>query len=151
MGFQLLEAASSADALRDFLSDTTVRTYNEKYGTQIEYFSKSGKTYLLSPGNDRISIGEWKAQPPEADGQAEICLRYREAGINSAIPAHLRDWNCRPAYGLFFAMKEVAYGNPLDLREGPAPILLPASGEVSLNRAMAVAGRKGEIQQKWKE
>jgi len=88
------------------IPDATAMTYDAGHGTQIEYTSADGKTYLWYPGNTRIVPGRYKIDnmtlPLDSRPNspmvslAAMCFRY---GANSHNPATGRkggDWECLP-------------------------------------------------------
>lgn len=117
---------ASPEFAESVLSNATIVTrdanqYRPQYGTQIEYLSPDGKTYLWFPRNQRIVQGEWKVQP-NASGKSDVCFRY---GANSRDPVTGKTggaWECGRKY---FAYLDILSGNPFGLRAGAVPVVIP--------------------------
>lgn len=122
-------------------SDSTRLDYSTQHGTQIEYMSPTGRTYLWYPGNTQLVIGEWQTRPDRQKG-GEICFRYPSATFNPATRTFGGNWSCRRAADFIWAEEEYTKGDPYQLSTGRIPFVLPRDEELdfrSLQRKTGVA------------
>jgi hypothetical protein len=126
-------------AVRDFLADTTIKSWDDDYGTQIEYHSADGRVWLVFPGNFRSVEGFWKIRGPA--GNPRLCYRY--PGSRDAITGDPGDeWDCGPA-ALRLTDDEIVDGDVLQLRRrGQAryPRPLPQEIDVSITEVREEIG-----------
>lgn len=125
-------------ALRAYFADTTVRTWSEDHGTQIEYHSADGQTWLVYPGNMRAVRGRWEIRGPA--GNPRICYLYGPNTYNPVLDRPGGRWNCWPA-AFDVTAKEVVDGDVLRLRgreRFPRP--LPAGVNLRLDTVMREVG-----------
>lgn len=128
----------SPEAFSEFLSNTTIKNWDDQHGTQIEYHSVDGRTWLVYPGNTRAVKGQWQVQ--SSNGQTQICYRY---GIRTYNPVTRRQggkWECSAAIFILLA-DEVVDGDVLRLQgRGAFPQKMPPKVNVSISAAMAAIG-----------
>lgn len=101
------------EEIAEKLSGKTIRTSSHAHGSQYEYFSPDGRTYLWYPSNRRIVQGEWKS------GFTRICFRY---GPNTYNPVTKQDggkWDCRKFWRWSLVVKDRFDGDPFGLAESP--------------------------------
>ncbi|QOL82622.1 hypothetical protein [Pseudooceanicola spongiae] len=126
-------------ALRAFLADTTIKNWDSRYGTQIEYHSVSGRTWLVFPGNLRSLQGFWKITGPA--GNPRICYLYPHS--RDAITGKPGgDWECGPA-ALKLTADEIRDGDVLGLQKQgltPYPKTLPAKYDISISEVVKALG-----------
>jgi hypothetical protein len=72
------------------LAGQTVMTYDPGHGTQVEYYDKSGGTWLWYPGNKVILPGRWKLEG------ANICFAYGENTYNPVTGQSGGGFECMP-------------------------------------------------------
>lgn len=131
---------SSPDRLRAFLQDTTVKTWIREHGTQIEYHSTDGRTWLVYPGNTRSVQGEWKIQP--AGKTSQICYRYGKNTYNPVTGQKGGKFHCKPAW-LFLNDRtaQAVDGDVLKLRgRGEYPQPLPPKTNLRISTVMKAIG-----------
>ena len=127
-------------AMRSFVADTTLKSFDHLYGTQIEYHSADGRVWLVFPGNPRTVHGYWKIKGEGYD--AKLCYRYpygRDAITgNSGV-----NWLC-PSIRYFLKSDELVDGDVMGLRQRgarPYPYILPEDQDVSISEMMRAFGR----------
>jgi hypothetical protein len=91
------QAYADPDVVAAFLTDRTVLTQSAQHGTQVEYISPNGDTFLWYPGNDTILRGRfavlWENAAAEIDDPQEgvyrgqvklsyVCFRYGASSLN---------------------------------------------------------------------
>lgn len=128
------------DHFRAFLSDTTVKTWNPQHGTQIEYYSPDGQTWLVYPGNQQSVRGEWRVEP--FLNISRVCYRY---GLNTYNPATEKrggSWNCQTAVAFLSKRStEAVDGDVLRLRNrGRYPQPLPPKTNFKISTVMKAIG-----------
>ncbi|MGH1467093.1 MAG: hypothetical protein ACRBBQ_17200 [Cognatishimia sp.] len=126
--------------LRNFLANTTRKTWNSRHGTQVEYMSADGHTWLVYPGNIASVDGEWQVQG--ANGQSKVCFRY---GANTYNPVTRKPggrWNCVPSITVLMnPSSQIVDGDVLKLRgRGAFPQTMPYRTNISLNTIKKAVG-----------
>jgi hypothetical protein len=105
--------------MADPVGGYTNMTRDRSHGTQIEYVSPRGKTYLWYPGNAVILEGRWKLKGPD------ICFAYGANSYNPATGARGGGWECMPYKLHWGSIVERMPGDPLGLeRRNKVPFKL---------------------------
>lgn len=117
MLFAVAEVAHAAS-----LSNRTVMTYEGGAGTQVEFYTGNGRTYLWFPGTKRVVQGRWKSQ-----GKA-VCFSYKSMAGGK--------WQCITTGTLQSLIVDTARGDVFGLSKGRAPFTLP-SGRTSIKALRA--------------
>ena len=113
---------SHGDALNAFLSNTTVRSYDQRHGTQLEFLMADGRTYLWYPGNKTLLSGYWQIKST-FDGP-DMCFRYEEDTYNPVTQRRGGGWECGDASLYLLKVDEVVDGDPMRLSSGRLPFVL---------------------------
>ena len=132
--------------LKAFLADTTIKTWDPLHGTQVEYLSANGQTWLVYPGNTRAVRGEWQIRSDTH--QPELCYRYGPNSYNPVTRQRGSRWSCSPAIlTLAWRYGQMVDGDVLGVRQiGIFPQPMPPDVNISLNTIMVEIGR-GPLQQ----
>lgn len=92
-------SAISVDQAREMFSGVTALSYDfgglmgsKGHGTQIEYLSPDGSTYLWYPGNKRVVQGAWELRSDS--GQTRMCFQYGPNTYNPVTQKGGGNWNC---------------------------------------------------------
>ncbi|MEP3392841.1 MAG: hypothetical protein ABJN34_04135 [Litoreibacter sp.] len=126
------------EELSRFLSNTTIKDWDDRHGTQIEYHSTDGRTWLVYPGNTRAVQGQWQLQ--SSNGQPQMCYLYGTGSYNPVTRRKGGNWECTPAI-LTLLADEVVDGDVLRLQgRGAFPQQMPPRVNVSISEAMAAIG-----------
>ena len=80
---------------RQLLTDTTLISWDNVHGTQLEYHNGDGGTWLVYPGNSQVLQGEWLIS--NQSGKPSICYRYYTNGKNPSTGIAGIDWECVPS------------------------------------------------------
>jgi hypothetical protein len=105
----LLMLFTSVFAQAQELGNYTYMTRSPGHGTQVEYMSSGGKTYLWYPGNSVILEGRWKQEGKE------ICFAYGENTYNPVTGTSGGVWECMPNRLFVSAISERMQGDVLSL------------------------------------
>ncbi|MGC4024338.1 MAG: hypothetical protein QM744_03815 [Mesorhizobium sp.] len=135
---QTLEMTKSLDKTQIFLANTTTKVWNV-HGTQIEYLSPDGSTYLWYPGNAAVLPGRWKLQKQYYG--SEICFLYGSYTYNPVTRQTGGNWECDIAAYYLLDRDEIVDGDPLKLSKR-IPYVLPANKNISIAEAMKNAGNR---------
>lgn len=100
----LIENSARVSKVKAYYKGVTVMTYKKPYGTQVEYFSPNGKTFLWYPGNRDVVRGEWKANKGQ-DGYPQTCFRYQSNSVNPYTKVPGGNWQC--AQSIYFMFTDV--------------------------------------------
>ena len=71
------------------IANTTIISYDDFYGTQIEYRDPQGRAWLVYPNNRSVLPGRWKL-----DDDQRLCHKYFSSGINPATGTVGYEWEC---------------------------------------------------------
>ena len=82
---------------KSLIANMTMMTYDRGHGTQVEYLSGNGKTYLLYPGNSVIVRGSWKLVKTDNPRVFDMCFKYPSNSYNPSTGQNGGSWECRPA------------------------------------------------------
>ena len=125
--------ASDAEALRRTLSDVTIRSFDPLVGTQYEYHSADGRTWLALRGRTVPTLGRWVVRP--RGNVNDICYTYGGSSPSCDL-------------GYYVLVKpEIVDGDPLGLSSGaPLAAPLPTGAEATIASAASVLGRSPDIQ-----
>lgn len=93
------------------LGGHTNMTYDPQHGTQIEYLSDNGRSYLWYPGNRSVLPGYWKRN---AD---QLCFQYGANTYNPATGHSGGGWECMPLALYVQAIAQRARGDLFGLAE----------------------------------
>lgn len=125
------------DAFRNFANNRTLLFYDTQHGTQVEYHSSDGKTYLWYPGNSVIVPGSWKVQSNpnltltrggSKKPSPEICFKYPASSFNPVTQRQGGDWQCRVSIAYGVNLQESRQGDVFGLsKQLPVPFVLPKS------------------------
>lgn len=131
--------SSNAASLRAQYADVTRLECTSQHGTQIEYLSPNGNTYLWYPGNRRVVVGEWKTQNATGGG-AELCYRYGANSYNPATGSRGEEFHCINAQLSNFLENERMHGDAFQLATGEIPFVLKPKRKYSLGQVGRKAG-----------
>lgn len=119
------------DEARANLSDRTRNVHDAGHGTQINYTSADGRSFLWYPGNNVILPGAWKVErrPGSIWGTrhdiVHVCYRYGPNTFNPVTGSQGAQWNCSYAALSLRRMRENAVGDVLGLaRRSNVPFVL---------------------------
>lgn len=101
------------EEIAEKVSGKTIRTSSHAHGSQYEYFSPDGRTYLWYPSNRRIVQGEWKSR------FTRICFRYGPDTYNPVTKQEGGEWDCRKFWRWSLVVKGRFDGDPFGLAESP--------------------------------
>lgn len=87
---------------KGLISDRTFMFYDRTFGTQVEYNSSGGRTYLLFPGNTVVVKGSWKLMRTDNPNVFNMCFKYPANSVNPATNQRGGDWECQIA-GFYLA------------------------------------------------
>lgn len=113
----LIENSARVSKVRAYYKGNTVMSYNKPYGTQVEYFSPNGKTFLWYPGNRDIVRGEWKVNKGK-DGFPQTCFRYQANSVNPYTKVPGGKWQCAQSIYIMFTDQQRIKGDALGLSKG---------------------------------
>jgi hypothetical protein len=111
----LVAAASAASLPRN----ETIMTYDRGYGTQVEYYDGSGRTYLWYPGNRRSLPGEVMLQPNDV-----ICFKYGPDTRDALTGAPGDEWSCAVIEQHDRSIVDRVKGDVFGLSSGRVPFVL---------------------------
>ena len=102
------------------IANTTIISYDDFHGTQIEYRDPQGGAWLVYPNNRSVLPGRWKL-----DEDQRLCLKYFSSGINPATGVVGYDWECASKVYEHISTKDykILLGDPFKLyrRAGRIP------------------------------
>ena len=101
---------SAALATAQDLGGYTHMTASPAHGTQVEYVTTDGKTFLWYPGNSVILEGRWKQEG------SQICFAYGENTYNPATGHQGGGWECTGLRGYVSGITERMQGDVLRLQ-----------------------------------
>ncbi|MES0871236.1 hypothetical protein [Pseudovibrio sp. SCP19] len=131
-------------AYKDIFSDTTTKSWSKKQGTQYEYFSKSGRSYLVYPGSTHVLKGRWEVVHTGSD--AEICTQYPVNQRSSVAGMPSGHWECKNTFTYTKHLDEIRDGDPLRLaRTSKLPKVLPPNINLPIQAAMYEVGYKAKL------
>ena len=133
---RLSTLASSTQTLTPLLSNSTARSYDIFHGSQVEYLAADGTTQLWYPGNRGLVAGRWQLR--QTPRRIEVCFAYGPNTYNPATGSSGGDWECSPARIYLLGLEELVPGDPLALRSGKLPFVLP-KGKITINDALRTA------------
>jgi hypothetical protein len=127
----LMLVTTACGAFAQELGDYTYMTRSPGHGTQVEYMSSGGKTYLWYSGNTVILEGRWKREG------SDVCFAYGENTYNPVTGTSGGGWECTPYRRFVAGISERMQGDILALagRSG-APFKL-SPDNTTLERLMA--------------
>jgi hypothetical protein len=134
---RLRSIASTPESMRGFLSGSTVRTYNNLHGSQIETLLQDGRTFLWYPGNNSLVPGQWTTR--SAGTRTQMCFRYGANSYNPVTNTAGGNWECGPARLYLLGAEEVVSGDPLLLSTRGLPFVLEREN-LSISQAMQRIG-----------
>ena len=115
-----LKLSGYSDQLSKKIADTTIITYGDFHGTQIEYRDPQGGAWLVYPNNRSVLPGIWRLSTDQ-----RMCHQYFSWGINPATGVVGYDWECegRPYRHVSSQNYQIFVGDPFKLykRKGSIP------------------------------
>jgi hypothetical protein len=148
--------STTVDGITGFMANRTIMTYSVGHGTQVEYSTANGRTFLWYPGNTRTVSGEWKVeerdvQLPGSDGVTArkvtlICYRYGANTYNPVTNQRGGAWECRPAERDFRLIVESVQGDVFGLaarRTPPFALTRDRMTIADLQRRMVASSAQG--------
>ncbi len=113
------------DETKAIFADQTVMSHDSAHGTQVEYLSRAGKTYLLYPGNTTVVKGEWRLNRTDQPDVFSMCFRYPSNSYNPATGQTGGAWECQPAGFYLNGLSEMQQGDGFGLsRSSTVPFVL---------------------------
>ena len=100
--------------------DYTIFYYDPQHGTQVEYYSKNGKSFLWYPGNTRIVWGDWKVEAKSGQ-QSNMCHRYQTNSYNPVTKVRGGNWECVNMVRQQSSIQNRILGDPFGLTSGKVP------------------------------
>lgn len=123
---------------RDAYVDKTLVTNSGSHGVQVEFHSRSGKTFLWYPGNRNSLPGRWLVIDPP-DRSVRLCYKYGTNTYNPVTKTSGGEFLCRPMRASINQVKFICDGDPFKLSSGRLPFNLAEPN--ALERVKAVCGR----------
>ncbi|MBO9408845.1 hypothetical protein J7399_15520 [Shimia sp. R9_1] len=117
--YYLQQNMGTAKSAQNYLSGSTIRTFDPYHGTQIEYHAPDGRAYLWYPGNKAAVRSFWETR--DNVSEVEICYKYPSKSYNPVTKEHGGAWKCRPMYIFAAQIRERVSGDPFDLARGALP------------------------------
>lgn len=111
-------AAEHSDAGGPFVGHT-ILTNQPAVGSELEYFTADGRTFLWAPGHPSAAEGRWRVT--EA---GEICFVYPNTVFSFAPDFPHDEWFCRPLDQYYAYVVAKHDGDPFNLRSGVAPFAI---------------------------
>lgn len=108
------------DETKAIFAGQTVMSYDSGHGTQVEYLSRAGKTYLLYPGNTTVVQGEWRLSRTDQPDVFSMCFRYPSNSYNPATGQTGGMWECQPAGFYLRGLSEIQEGDGFGLSSASA-------------------------------
>lgn len=119
---------NSAALLQAYLTGTTVKSYSDPntggHGTQLEYHSPDGKSYLWYPGNKTIVTARWRVQA-DTDNKPELCYLYGPTSYNPVLKTRGGTWECQSLTFPNIGVGEGVQGDPFNLSSRKVPFIIP--------------------------
>lgn len=119
------------DEARANLADRTRNVHDAGHGTQINYTSADGRSFLWYPGNSVILPGAWKVERyggwiwGTRQDIVHVCYRYGPNTFNPVTGSQGAEWNCSHAALSLRRTRESAAGDVLGLaRRSNVPFAL---------------------------
>ncbi|AVX02782.1 hypothetical protein MXMO3_00234 [Maritalea myrionectae] len=112
----LIENSARVSKVKAYYKGNTVMSYQKPYGTQIEYFTPGGKTFLWYPGNRDVVRGEWKVGTGK-DGYPQTCFRYQANSVNPFTKVPGGKWQCAQSIYMMFTDKQRIKGDAFGLSQ----------------------------------
>jgi hypothetical protein len=105
----LAAGLGAAGAKSVTLKDRTILHYEPQHGTQIEYLSANGMSYLWYPGNNVIVPAPWKLKG------GSICFLYPARSYNPVTKTQGGNWECEPTSAYYRTIKQTMPGDMFGL------------------------------------
>ncbi|MBX3498962.1 MAG: hypothetical protein KF889_05915 [Alphaproteobacteria bacterium] len=108
------------------LSDRTRNVHDSGHGTQINYTSTDGRSFLWYPGNNAILPGFWKVERRQGviwgtrQDIVHVCYRYGSNTYNPVTGSQGAGWDCSYAALSLRRTRESATGDVLGLTQRSA-------------------------------
>jgi hypothetical protein len=125
--------AHDYDEVGGYLPNKTVLTYDSKHGTEVEYFKRGGRSYLLTSGSKTVVAGKWTRA--KGDYDMALCFYYTDGRSyktdgympgHSLVPGEPNPQACTTGDSFFGHAIEIVTGDPLHLSTSTAaPLVLP--------------------------
>ena len=110
----------TADNQSQKIGNSTIISYDDFHGTQIEYRDPQGGAWLVYPNNRSVLPGRWKL-----DDDQRLCHKYFSSGINPATGVVGYEWECASKVYEHVSTKDykILLGDPFKLyrRAGRIP------------------------------
>jgi hypothetical protein len=131
----------SQQSLRNFIQNTTLVSWDNSHGTQVEYLGPDGQIYLWYPGNRVVVPGKWKVAT--ASQGTSVCFVYGPNTYNPVTKSMGGQWRCIPSGIYIFLTTAVVSGDVFRLSSGEIPFVISGRANLSLPELTAKAGLKG--------
>lgn len=126
--------------LRDFLADTTIKTYSAAHGTQFAYLAADGTETLVYPGNTLPVLGAWDVRV-RSDGRQSFCVQFGSDSYNPVTKRFGGQWECRPLENFLAVVDEIYDGDVLRLYGATELVqTLPRGQNISITEATNAVG-----------
>jgi hypothetical protein len=129
------------------LRDRTRNVHDSGHGTQINYTSAGGRSFLWYPSNSVILPGEWKVESRTSmvwgsrRDVVHVCYRYGPGTYNPVTGAQGANWECSYAALSLRRMRENAVGDVLGLSRRSAVPFVLGREPTTLQQLAAKVGR----------
>lgn len=131
-----IEMASTPAKVTAYVSNYTRMTYDRAHGTQIEYNTPDGHSYLWYPGSRFVTPGRWKVDEAVVPGQTHryvtLCYLYSASSYDPTNNSRGGKWECVPAVLAMIRTKERSPGNPFRLGLSPQTPFILSPGAADL-------------------
>lgn len=118
-----MSAGNDPATLTRIVSNATTTSRSGQHGTQVEYLSADGRSFLWYPGNRALVPGQWKVEG--RGGSAQMCFRYTSDSFNPATGQIGGGWDCRFGGAYLVDQYEILDGDPFGLSDGKVPFVMP--------------------------
>jgi hypothetical protein len=135
---QIPEPQNQSDA-EDSYSGYTVVYYGHQHGTQVEYYSKNGTSFLWYPGNTRIVWGDWKVEANSGQ-QSNMCHRYQTNSYNPVTKVRGGNWECVNIVLQQSSIQNRIVGDPFGLASGQVPFVFETRNKITIEELARRAG-----------
>lgn len=135
-----MQVAGSAELLQRFFSDATIFNLdNEQHGTQVEYHSTDGRSYLWYPGNRSVVQGQWRVE--SVPGGTRLCYLYGPNTYNPVLGTRGGNWECRRGGEAMLSQDVALKSDPFGLESGRIPFVIGDGGIYYPDELMTLWGR----------
>jgi hypothetical protein len=132
--------ASSSEVSTGLLGRTLV-SYDARFGLQVEYFGKNGKTYFWYNGFKGLVTGSWKVdtiKSKKGEPLTTVCFKYKRNPVNPSINKTDKKFDCQLWFLNALKVVDIKTGDVFNLTSGNIPFVLP-SKKLNIRRIKKLA------------